>query len=78
MKQVVSFDKLKLTNHQLDDNGHVSTRDLGSYFIYQKSEISKEVYRCLNKKSSIEIVGHFKFDASVPAQASCHLQPSKA
>ena len=25
MKQVVSFDKLKLTNHQLDDNGHVST-----------------------------------------------------
>ena len=23
MKQVVSFDKLKLTNHQLDDNGHV-------------------------------------------------------
>ena len=24
MKQVVSFDKLKLTNHQLDDNGHVN------------------------------------------------------
>lgn len=24
MKQVVSFDKLKLTNNQLDDNGHVS------------------------------------------------------
>ena len=24
MKQVVSFDKLKLTNTQLDDNGHVS------------------------------------------------------
>lgn len=23
MKQVISFDKLKLTNHQLDDNGHV-------------------------------------------------------
>lgn len=23
MKQVVSFDKLKLTNNQLDDNGHV-------------------------------------------------------
>ena len=23
-KQVVSFDKLKLTNNQLDDNGHVS------------------------------------------------------
>ena len=26
MKQVISFDKLKLTNHQLDDNGHVSCR----------------------------------------------------
>lgn len=24
MKQVVSFDKLKLTNNQLDENGHVS------------------------------------------------------
>ena len=26
MKQVVSFDKLKLTNNQLDENGHVSVR----------------------------------------------------
>lgn len=26
MKQIVSFDKLKLTNNLLDDNGHVSTR----------------------------------------------------
>ena len=25
MKQIVSFDKLKLTNNLLDDNGHVST-----------------------------------------------------
>lgn len=24
MKQIVSFDKLKLTNNQLDENGHVS------------------------------------------------------
>lgn len=24
LKQLVSFDKLKLTNNQLDDNGHVS------------------------------------------------------
>ena len=30
MKQVVSFDKLKLTNNQLDDNGHV--RPPWSYF----------------------------------------------
>lgn len=26
MKQIVSFDKLKLTNNLLDDNGHVSVR----------------------------------------------------
>lgn len=24
MKQIVSFDKLKLTNNQLDENGHVN------------------------------------------------------
>ena len=28
MKQVVSFDKLKLTNNQLDDNGHVSCKQV--------------------------------------------------
>ena len=28
MKQIVSFDKLKLTNHLLDDNGHVSAPGL--------------------------------------------------
>jgi len=27
MKQVLSFDKLKLTNNQLDDNGHVSVEN---------------------------------------------------
>ena len=33
MKQVVSFDKLKLTNNQLDDNGHVGNRcDSFAYF----------------------------------------------
>lgn len=26
MRQIVSFDKLKLTNNLLDDNGHVRTR----------------------------------------------------
>lgn len=28
MKQTVSFDKLKLTNNQLDDNGHVSLENI--------------------------------------------------
>lgn len=27
MKQVISFDKLKLTNNQLDDNGHVNRKN---------------------------------------------------
>lgn len=31
MKQPVSFDKLKLTNNQLDDNGHVSSSNLSSF-----------------------------------------------
>ena len=31
MKQVVSFDKLKLTNHQLDDNGHVILNSMHRY-----------------------------------------------
>lgn len=30
MRQVVSFDKLKLTNNELDDQGHVSHRALSS------------------------------------------------
>lgn len=30
MKQIVSFDKLKLTNNLLDDNGHVGNPFLGS------------------------------------------------
>merc|ERR550532_338383 len=31
MKQVVSFDKLKLTNNQLDDNGHVILNSMHKY-----------------------------------------------
>lgn len=38
MRQVVSFDKLKLTNNELDDQGHVSahliTMDDVSIYIY--------------------------------------------
>lgn len=28
MRQVISFDKLKLTNNELDDQGHVSIRPI--------------------------------------------------
>ena len=31
MKQVVSFDKLKLTNNQLDENGHVILNSMHRY-----------------------------------------------
>lgn len=30
MRQIVSFDKLKLTNNLMDDNGHVRPKPLGS------------------------------------------------
>lgn len=32
MRQVVSFDKLKLTNNELDDQGHVSSQN--SFYIF--------------------------------------------
>lgn len=48
MRQVISFDKLKLTNNELDDQGHVSE----SFVIYIQEEFTE--YRCffvkLNKK----------------------------
>lgn len=34
MKQIVSFDKLKLTNNQMDENGHVSGKHVKSFVAY--------------------------------------------
>lgn len=34
MKQTISFDKLKLTNNQLDDNGHVSGQKMAKMAIH--------------------------------------------
>ena len=34
MRQVISFDKLKLTNNELDDQGHVGYLDNTTYCIY--------------------------------------------
>lgn len=31
MKQVISFDKIKLTNNQLDDNGHIILNSMHRY-----------------------------------------------
>ena len=58
MKQVVSFDKLKLTNHQLDDNGHVSTTEIGADFIYRQNDIKRVVALMkliLNKNSRLKL-----------------------
>ncbi|GFG33511.1 hypothetical protein Cfor_07562 [Coptotermes formosanus] len=48
MKQVVSFDKLKLTNNQLDDNGHIILNSMHRYqprfhvvYIPPKSELTE-------------------------------------
>lgn len=43
MKQVISFDKLKLTNNQLDDNGHVRNTPTPTNFssIYHLKTILK-------------------------------------
>lgn len=39
MKQIVSFDKLKLTNNQLDENGHVNTPALFHLLTSEESQI---------------------------------------
>lgn len=61
MKQVVSFDKLKLTNNQLDENGHVG---------------GKATFICLFVQGGMErligsglslLADHPELDAPVPA-----------
>lgn len=41
MKQIVSFDKLKLTNNQLDENGHVSLHQSYSLLPIDKISVLK-------------------------------------
>lgn len=49
MRQVVSFDKLKLTNNELDDQGHVSLA------YYQRIAIIWNVYQALG----LVVLKHF-------------------
>ena len=54
MKQIVSFDKLKLTNNLLDDNGHVcisSSLRLQTSIVMCMS-VCLSAYACLSKHSS--------------------------
>lgn len=51
MKQIVSFDKLKLTNNLLDDNGHVSTHSylflsLNIYINFSKHKVMSDCFEC--------------------------------
>lgn len=39
MKQVIAFDKIKLTNNQLDENGHVSSFQKSKSITLKKLEI---------------------------------------
>lgn len=51
MKQIVSFDKLKLTNNLMDDNGHVSYffHEIFSFIKYRKLPLtSRPSYRLVN------------------------------
>lgn len=45
MKQIVSFDKLKLTNNLLDDNGHVSKHYLADYVLLELNRILLLLYK---------------------------------
>ena len=75
MKQVVSFDKLKLTNNQLDENGHVSLSQISdglsamiessSFLLRDAAEPQEMLLRC---KQSL-ILGDLKLNAQIPAQA---------
>lgn len=47
MKQVVSFDKLKLTNHQLDDNGHVNFFEFIASTIMRAAAAADNILECL-------------------------------
>jgi hypothetical protein len=57
MKNVITFDKLKLTNNLMDDNGHVNSI-LNSFSIL--------VYFSIKLK----LVDNFEFDASISAKIS--------
>jgi hypothetical protein len=61
MKNVVSFDKLKLTNNLLDENGHVSHKQFELIMIAMPSSIAD----------------HSQFDASVSTTCSLCLFADK-
>lgn len=64
MKQVVSFDRIKLTNNQLDDNGHVSL----------SLRLIKKRYSL--RHSLLLFLDYFKLNAQVSASISCTLHAS--
>lgn len=65
MKQIISFDKLKLTNNQLDENGHVSTNT------------AVQVKCILSTFNSKFFTDNLKFNASLSTAVSYRFVPSK-
>jgi len=67
MKQVVSFDKLKLTNNQLDDNGHVGNRcDSFAYFRLLASDGATDI------TGRVANVTYCCYQAKVQDNSQCH------
>lgn len=58
MKQIVSFDKLKLTNNLLDDNGHVSVTF--SFFLFLNGDLLKNTI-ALKKRYEIFVFCHLSY-----------------
>jgi len=70
MKQLVSFDKIKLTNNQLDDNGHIILNSMHKYqprihvlYIPTKEEESREGQESKNNLFKTFVFPETKFMA---------------
>lgn len=67
MKQIVSFDKLKLTNNLMDDNGHVSNE---LYLIFRRSKFANSPHNC------IAVLIPFKLSTALSFKlADCYMPP---
>ena len=57
MKQIVSFDRVKLTNNQLDDNGHIILNSMHRY----QPRVHVLHMRAVGHKSSLHTYKTFEF-----------------
>lgn len=71
MKQIISFDKLKLTNNQLDENGHVSSMEIFHRFEsdsirFFRIQKNKQTNKLLCRFSTDNIEFHASLSAQIP------------